>query len=150
MQWDDMASPIEQRGVFWRPEALAKKSPSSFPTGSTDRVLGKAHRTRAIFCEELADCNRKRLVAERPQYSYCDLNSTKMVAVGMREGCREHSNVGSDRRVANWLHGKEKRGWELPLPCPFWANGLASHLAGKKSKQSKGSSANPHQWFMLV
>lgn len=25
MQWDDKASPIEQRGVFWRPEALAEK-----------------------------------------------------------------------------------------------------------------------------
>lgn len=62
-------------------------------------------------------------------------------------GCREHSSVGSDIRVVNWLLGKEKREWELPLPCPFWANNLAFHLVGKKSKRS---SANPYQWFMLV
>ena len=39
-----------------------------------------------------------------------DLNLTEVVAVETREGHREHSNVRSDRRVVNWLRGKEKKG----------------------------------------
>lgn len=38
-----------------------------------------------------------------------DVNLTEVVAVETREGHREHSNVRSDRRVVNWLRGKEKK-----------------------------------------